>query len=135
MKRFVCVMVLAVVMLLSVAPVAQATDYRPWKRAMDRAFEVYFDRYWMPVTAQHGIWTEYTVGLTAPEYSLSGNGWGSPACTMATLVTSLWYGVPNGEWGPPLRQQLRPFLRPGVPTSELPRPPIFDVYPDTVILP
>lgn len=112
MKRYLMVLVLAAMVLLIAAPAADAKrNYRPWKAALETAWNDYYNYYWYVPASQSG-------GMAAPlDFDPSVNRWDWDTQVMATLVTAL-YGVPNSECNMAMRRFLRPFRRHG----ELPTP-------------
>jgi len=102
MKRLIVLCVVVAALLLPASAQAR-TNYRPWKEALQRAYEVYTNADWLP-RAQAGE------GLTSPwRFAPNVNKWGWDSCVMGTLVTSLYGAFPNGEWGAEMRAFLKPF--------------------------
>ena len=93
---------------LALAPEAQAkrANYRPWKAALQRAFDTYVDEYWRPRCN-----LDVVSSLTNPPgFEPRQNTWDFETEAMACEVMAFWGVFPNGEWGPEVRAFLRPFL-------------------------
>jgi hypothetical protein len=132
MKKLIVLFVLAVVCGLALVPAASAKkDYQPWKQAITNAFEAYSEGYYYP---EYGIdYHGEQIGITLPLHFDDRNRryrWDWDSQVAATLVTSLWGVVPNGEWGPDLREFLVKFKHRYPPLETLPVPWIVDVLVD-----
>ncbi len=120
MKRIVCMAVLAVVMLLAAAPVADAhPDYRPWKAAMFEWYEDYAETVWLPAVNQawaDGTYTDNKADFNFPPGIGTGmdspvNRWDDPARTCATVITAIEGPFPCERFSKRLRDILRPYLK------------------------
>lgn len=112
MKRLVCVMV-AVCALVFIPSASAHPDYRPWKRALDRAWSIYANGAWDTAYYARRAARPYPYSICRPydfdpEANTWNDDWGTLA--MATTVTALYGEFPNGEFNPEMKRFLRPFL-------------------------
>ena len=122
--RIVIVSLALLVSALALPAIAAAhPDYRPWKAALQRAFERWDAWYFCSVEASDIPAGQMFMGPTMPlGFNLRTNEWGWNAQVAATIVTALYGQVPNGEWGPAMRSFLRPFLDRHVQPWQAPTP-------------
>ena len=122
--RIVIVSLALLVSALALPAIAAAhPDYRPWKAALQRAFTVYSNREYDEVWP--GLDCDYDTGagIAIPlMFDQRKNNWDWDTQVTATVVTALWGVLPNSEFGPDMREFLRPFLRRHPLRSELPVP-------------
>jgi len=133
MKRIILICAVALAC-LSMVPAAGARDYRPYKQALYRAWQLYGNEVWLP--RSHG-----GEGISAPIGwgNRRTNEWGERTQMTCCLVMSLYGVFPQDgiDWDshakrPPLNQETKDFLYPFMHASDetlllLYHPPILDL--------